>query len=173
MIRLRTATLADLPLILHWDEQPHLRGTGGDEDWNDWDWENQLGRDVPWREFLIAELDSRPIGFVQIIDCREEESHYWGNDCPEHSWAIDIWIGEEDELGKGHGTAMMRLAIARCFAHPLCNDILIDPMADNVRAHCFYESLGFKLLGPRTFGPDDCLVYHLTRAAWRHGDPNA
>jgi aminoglycoside 6'-N-acetyltransferase len=173
MIRLRTATPADLPLILHWDEQPHLRGTGGDEDWNDWDWENQLGRDVPWREFLIAELDSRPIGFVQIIDCREEESHYWGNDCPEHSWAIDIWIGEGDELGKGDGTAMMRLAIARCFARPLCNDILIDPMADNVRAHRFYESLGFRLLGPRTFGPDDCLVYQLTRADWRNGAKNA
>lgn len=173
MIRLRTATPADLPLILHWDQQPHVRDTGGDEDWNDWDWENQLGREVPWRELLIAELDSRPIGFVQLIDCHEEESHYWGTDCPEHSWAIDIWIGEGDELGKGHGTAMMHLAIGRCFSRPLCEHILIDPMADNLRAHRFYESLGFKLLGPRRFGPDACLVYQLTRAGWRNGAPNA
>jgi len=173
MITLRLATPEDLPLILNWDEKPHVRDVGGDPDWNDWNWAEELGRDVPWREFLIAELDGRPIGFVQIIDCREEESHYWGEDCPEHSRAIDIWIGEEDELGKGHGTAMMRLAIARCFAHPLCNDILIDPMADNVRAHRFYESLGFKLLGPRRFGPDDCLVYHLARAGWRNGEQHA
>jgi len=173
MIRLRTATLSDLPLILHWDEQPHVQDVGGDPEWNDWNWDEELGREVAWREFLIAELDGRPIGFVQLIDCREEESHYWGNDCPEHSWAIDIWIGEGDELGKGHGTAMMRLAIDRCFARPFCEHILIDPMADNVRAQRFYGSLGFKLLGPRRFGPDDCLVYQLTRAGWRNGDQNA
>ncbi|MFN7055335.1 GNAT family N-acetyltransferase [Hyphomonas sp.] len=173
MIRLRTATLEDLPVILHWDEQPHVQDAGGDPDWNDWNWEGELGRNVPWREFLIAELGGRAIGVVQLIDCREEKSHYWGSDCPEHSWAIDIWIGEEDELGKGHGTAMMRLAIDRCFARPLCNDILIDPMADNICAHRFYESLGFKLQGPRRFGPDDCRVYHLTRADWRHGAHNA
>lgn len=173
MIRLRPATLQDLPLILHWDEQPHVRETGGDPEWNDWNWKVELGRNVPWREFLIAERDSRAIGFIQIIDCREEESHYWGEDCPEHSRAIDIWIGEADELGKGYGTQMMRLAFERCFANPLCQHILIDPMADNIAAHRFYEALGFKLMGPRRFGPDDCLVYQLTRADWRHGAKNA
>lgn len=173
MIALRPATPADLQLILHWDEQPHVRDTGGDPEWNDWNWEEELGRDVPWREFLIAELDGRPIGFIQIIDCREEDSHYWGDNCPEHSRAIDIWIGEADELGKGYGTQMMQLAFARCFAHSLCQHILIDPMADNTAAHRFYESLGFKLLGPRRFGPDDCLVYQLTRADWRSGVQDA
>lgn len=173
MIRLRTATPSDLPLILHWDEQPHVRETGGDDDWNDWDWQNQLGRAVPWRELLIAELAGRPIGFVQTINCREEESHYWGKDCPEHAQAIDIWIGEADCLGKGYGTQMMRLAFDRCFANPLCQHILIDPLANNTAAHRFYESLGFKCLGPRRFGPDDCLVYQLTRADWRSGAPHA
>lgn len=173
MIRLRPATLQDLPLILHWDEQPHVRETGGDPEWNDWNWRVELGRNVPWREFLISELDGRPIGFLQIIDCREEESHYWGDDCPEHSRAIDIWIGEADELGKGHGTQMMRQAFDRCFANPLCQHILIDPMADNTAAHRFYESLGFKLLRPRAFGPDQCLVYQLTRADWRNGAQHA
>ncbi len=173
MITLRPATPDDLGLILHWDEQPHVKETGGDEDLNEWDWENQLARNVPWRELLIAMLDDRPIGFVQIIDCREEESHYWGTDCPEHSWAIDIWIGEADCLGKGYGTKIMRLAISRCFAHPFCEHILIDPMADNTAAHRFYESLGFKLQGPRRFGPDDSLVYQLARADWRNGDHNA
>jgi aminoglycoside 6'-N-acetyltransferase len=173
MIALRPATPEDLALIQHWDEQPHVRGTGGDEDFNDWDWENQLGRDVAWREFLIAELDGRAIGFVQIIDCREEESHYWSEDCPPHSRAIDIWIGEADCLGKGYGTAMMRLAFARCFSDPCCQHILIDPMADNFAAHKFYESLGFKPLGPRQFGPDASLVYQLIRADWRPGENHA
>jgi len=30
--------------------------------------------------------------------------------------AVDIWIGEEGDLGRGHGTIIMRLALARCFA---------------------------------------------------------
>lgn len=150
-----------------------MQGIGGDDDWNDWEWEIQLGRQVPWREFLIAGLDDRPVGFLQIIDCREEESHYWGDDCPDHARAIDIWIGEPDCLGKGIGTEMMSFAIDRSFSAPKCQHVLIDPMADNTRAHRFYESLGFKLLGPRRFGPDDCLVYQLTRADWRNGDRNA
>ena len=173
MICLRPATAADLPLLLHWDEQPHVRDVGGDREWNDWNWEEELGRDVPWRAFLIAELEARRIGFVQIIDCRQEESRYWGTDCPEHSWAIDIWIGEADCLGKGYAAQMMQLAFDRCFAHPLCQHILIDPLADNFAAHRFYESLGFKLLGPRSFGPDQSLVYQLTRADWRNGAQNA
>ena len=173
MITLRPATPADLPLILHWDEQPHVRDVGGDPDWNDWNWAEELGRDVPWREFLIADMDGRSIGFVQIIDCREEESHYWGTDCPEHSRAIDIWIGEADCLGKGYGTQMMHLAFERCFDHPRCQHILIDPMADNTAAHRFYEFLGFKFLEQRFFGPDDTFVYQLTRADWGNGDHNA
>ena len=125
MICLRPATAADLPLLLHWDEQPHVRDVGGDREWNDWNWEEELGRDVPWRAFLIAELEARRIGFVQIIDCRQEESRYCGTDCPEHSWAIDIWIGGADCLGKGYAAQMMQLAFDLCFAHPLCQHILI------------------------------------------------
>lgn len=173
MITLRPATPSDLALILRWDEQPHVQGTGGDDDWNAWDWENRLGREVPWREFLIAELNSRPIGFARTLDCRDEEGHYWGGDCPEHSRAIDIWIGEADCLAKGYGTQMMHMAFERCFSDPLCQPILIDLLTDNIAAHRFYESLGFKLVGPRTFGPDQCLVYQLTRANGRQGEPHA
>ena len=63
---------------------------------------------------MIAELDGRPIGFVQIIDPAREESHYWG-DAPGGLRAIDIWVGEADDLGKGYGTEIMKLALVRCF----------------------------------------------------------
>ncbi len=43
---------------------------------------------------------------------------------------------------------------------------MIDPLASNTRAHTFYERVGFQLVGPRTFGEDDCLVYRLDRYAW-------
>jgi aminoglycoside 6'-N-acetyltransferase len=44
--------------------------------------------------------------------------------------------------------------------------VLIDPLANNVRAHRFYERLGFQSVERRQFGADDCLVFQLTRARW-------
>jgi aminoglycoside 6'-N-acetyltransferase len=162
MIRLRTATLADAELLRHWDEQPHVIASDPNDEWN---WETELGRFPAWREQLIAEIDGRPLGFVQIIDAAHEESHYWG-DVPEGIRAIDIWIGEESDLGQGYGTEMMRLAITRCFAAPKVTAILIDPLASNTRAHRFYERLGFRFVERRHFGEDDCFVYRLGREEW-------
>lgn len=159
MIELRPATIDDLELLRHWDEQPHVIAATGDDDWG-WDEELLLHRE--WREQLIAELDGRPIGYLEIIDPAREDTHYWGDVGPDLR-AIDIWIGEEDDLGRGYGTEMMRLALARCFADPGVTAVLIDPLASNVRAHRFYERLGFRFVERRRFGEDDCFVYRLER----------
>lgn len=159
---LRAATLADLPLLRRWDEKPHVRASDPNDDW---DWEVELGRAPPWREQLIAEEKGRPIGFLQILDPALEESHYWGA-VPENLRAIDIWIGEEADLGRGYGTEMMRLALARCFADPQVEAVLLDPLASNIRAHRFYERLGFRFVERRRFGEDDCFVYRLGRNRW-------
>lgn len=166
-INLRPATLADLPILQHWDEQPHVQAATGPEDDDDWNWEEELPRTVSWREFLMAELDGRPIGFLQIIDPKEEETHYWG-EVAANLRAIDIWIGEASDLGKGYGTQMMELALARCFAEPEVTAILIDPLASIVQAHRFYERLGFEFVEARTFAGDDCLVYRLDGTNWRN-----
>ena len=85
---------------------------------------------------------------------------------PANLRAINIWIGEPTELGKGYGTTMMRLALARCFADPLVTAVLIDPLDINTLAHRFYQRLGFTFLEHRRFGDDDCSVYRLNRATW-------
>lgn len=167
VIVLRPATPADALLLRHWDEQPHVIAADPNDDWG---WEVELARMSPWREQLMAELGGRPIGFVQIIDPAQEESHYWG-EVPAHLRAIDIWIGEAAELGKGYGTQMMRLALVRCFADSRVTAVLIDPLTSNTRAHRFYERLGFKFLEHRRFGDDDCAVYRLTRADWASTTP--
>jgi aminoglycoside 6'-N-acetyltransferase len=159
VMHLRPATPNDLALLQHWDEQPHVMNS------DNWGWEVELARHPDWREQLIAEIGDRPIGFIQIIDPAREDSHYWG-DITANLRAIDIWIGEEMNLGKGYGTQMMQLALDRCFANPLVTAVLVDPLASNTRAHRFYERFGFQFVEPRRFGDDDCFVYRLNRADW-------
>jgi len=162
-VALRPATPADIALLRHWDSQPHIIDSDPDSDWQ---WETELLRNPPWREQLIAELNSYPIGFIQIIDPRLEDSHYWGEQ-PEGLRAIDIWIGEAEELGKGYGTTMMTLALARCFAPPEIMAVLIDPLSTNTRAHRFYRRFGFRFVERHYFGKDDCFIFRLDRAGYR------
>jgi aminoglycoside 6'-N-acetyltransferase len=161
-MNLRSATAADLALLQYWDEQPQVVASDPNDDWG---WEVELHRNPDWREQLIAEIDGRPIGFIQIIDPAREDSHYWG-DVPANLRAIDIWIGEEADLGKGYGTKMMQLALARCFVHPAVMAVLVDPLENNTRAHRFYARLGFQFVERRRFGADDCCVYRLSRVDW-------
>jgi aminoglycoside 6'-N-acetyltransferase len=158
-LKLRTATPDDVGLLRHWDGQPHVIASDPNDDWN---WETELARSPDWREQLIAEVDGRPIGFIQIIDPAREETHYWSCGKPGRR-AIDIWIGEERDLGRGYGTQMMKLAIERCFADPAVVAVLVDPLVCNTRAHRFYERLGFEFSVERRFGEDSCFVYRLAR----------
>jgi aminoglycoside 6'-N-acetyltransferase len=163
MIRFRSVSMDDLALLKSWDEQPHvLAALGGD---SDWEWEDDLAVDPDWREFLIAEADGRPVGFVQIIDPQREETHYWG-DCGPGLRAIDIWIGPPDALGKGYGTEIMRRALARCFGSPGVEAVVIDPLASNAAARRFYERCGFAFMEERVFENEVCAVHRLERGAW-------
>lgn len=168
-IRLRPAMPADLQLLRRWDEQPHVVSSDPNDDWG---WETELQRSPAWREQLIAELDGHPIGFIQIIDPALEDSHYWG-DVPPDLRAIDIRIGEADRLGQGHGTAMMRRALERCFKEPTVQAVLIDPLATNTAAHRFYERLGFSFVEERDFSDDHCYVYRLARDDYLGGIQSA
>ncbi|MDF1695880.1 MAG: GNAT family N-acetyltransferase [Saprospiraceae bacterium] len=158
-IRLRRATPNDLELLQYWDTKQHVIDCDPDGDWN---WEEELKKTPIWRSQYMAELEGRPIGFIQIIDPKEEESHYWGS-IEKNLRAIDIWIGEESDLNKGYGTQMMQLAIEKCFEHPDVHKILIDPLLTNVKAHRFYERIGFQFVEERTFEGVKCKVYEYIR----------
>lgn len=160
---MRDATLADLPMLRAWDEQPHVIASDPD---SDWEWEIELQRRPAWRTQWIAVAEGRDIGVVQIIDPEAEDSHYWG-DCGPGLRAIDIWIGPPDALGRGFGTSMMSVAITRCFAEPDVHAILIDPLVGNVGAIRFYRRLGFEFVEERDFDGDLCAVHRLTRSRWR------
>lgn len=170
-VALRPATLADVGVLERWDRQPHVIAATTDDPAADTafegaHWPDELAVQDEHSRYFIAELRGRPIGAMQIIDPHLERTHYWG-EIPPNLRALDIWIGEPDCLGQGYGETMMRLALARCFADPAVIAIVIDPLASNRRAHEFYRRLGFRPVGCRTFGDDDCLVHELTREDWR------
>lgn len=159
-LHFRIATINDLDLLKRWDEQPHVQASGGEDDW--YDWEEELTKNSTYSEFLIAMVGDRSIGVVQIIDPKNEETHYW-EDVEENLRAIDIWIGEPDMLNKGYGTQMMKLAFERCFSEPDVKAIIIDPLVSNDAAIRFYKRLGFEFVEYRTFGRDECMVMRLDR----------
>lgn len=162
MIQLRKANINDLPILEYWDTQEHVMESDPNDDWN---WEVELQRDPEWREQLIAEIEGRPVGFVQIFDPAEEETHYWG-DIGLGKRAIDIWIGNVEDLGKGYGTEMMRMALGRCFSNKWVNEVLIDPLETNNKAIRFYKKAGFQFVEKRQFGNDKCEVYSITLEVW-------
>jgi aminoglycoside 6'-N-acetyltransferase len=153
------AAPAHQDLLERWDEQAHVIESDPHDDWN---WGVELARTVAWREQWLALAAQTPIGFIQIIDPQQEESHYWGDIAAGYR-AIDIWIGEADFLGKGYGTHLMQWAIERCFSDPTVHTILIDPLTSNTRAIRFYERLGFVFVRLQRFGEDHCHVYQLPR----------
>lgn len=162
MLLLRSMRVHDTAFISAWDEDDDVAAAlgGRGADW--YDWPVELARDVPWRELLIAEEDGRAVGFVQLTDAAEEESHYWG-DVESGTWTVDIWIGSPHDRGRGVGGQVMRQAIDRCFGLHHATSILIDPKVTNRRAIVFYERLGFESIAERDFDGDVCLVMRLDR----------
>jgi aminoglycoside 6'-N-acetyltransferase len=170
-VRLRPATIDDAGLLAVWDREPHVIACSSDDPEADVAfggiaWREEIEASTPDSFYLIAEVDGRPVGVMQVIDPHTESTHYWGEIEPGLR-AIDIWIGPRDALGRGIGSEMMRQVIDDCFANPAVEAIVIDPLATNINAHRFYRRLGFVPEGRRMFGPDDCLVHRLTRTVWR------
>ena len=150
-LRLRVATVADVPTLERWDRAPHVIVGVTDDPaaqtaFEGIDWREEIEASSPVSFYLIAEAliegSSSPIGAMQVADPSLEPSHYWG-DVEENLRVVDIWIGEVDAVNRGWGARMMRQVVAACFAEPDVRAILIDPLASNVAAQRFYERLGF------------------------------
>ncbi len=161
-ITLRKANLSDLRLLQYWDQQQHVidSNPGGG-----WDWETELNQNCDWCIPYISEMDGQAIGFLQIVDPAGDPSNYWGIRSIGYR-AIDIWIGEANNLNIGIGTIMMNIAIARCFEDKKVTSILVDPLFTNTKAQRFYQRLGFKHIETKVLGEDKSCVYRLDRQDW-------
>ena len=119
-------------------------------------------RNPGWQPQLTAEHQGRAIGLIRIVDPSKEESGDWCCVSPDKR-AIDLWISNEADLGRGYGTEIMKLAIRLCFGDSAVSAVLVEPRCDNEREQRFYERLGFRDVARRRIGEDESYVYKLTR----------
>jgi aminoglycoside 6'-N-acetyltransferase len=147
----RAVTRRDLPMLHRWMAQPH---------WQEWWDEPDVGvaeieaaMDSVETEPLIVELAGKPIAYLQSYDPHLEDGHPY-QDQPFGTLGLDISIGPEELLDRGHGSALLLQFIDQLFEEG-CPRVIIDPDPSNLRAIRSYEKAGFIAFDTRTseYGP--------------------
>lgn len=125
-------------------------------------------------DLYVISLDGRPIGVIQSYRIDDHPGYAAQVAVGRAAIGIDLFIGESDLIGKGHGPALIR-ALLRDVAFPrygvdLC---VIGPTRSNAAAIRAYEKAGFRFLKtylePDSGEPEHYLM-ELTRAELDAGE---
>jgi diamine N-acetyltransferase len=100
---------------------------------------------APENIFLIAEAESSPIGFAQLVLDSKEDS-LRGNLCLE----VRRIYALQEYLGKGVGKTLMQSSIHEAKQRG-CDSIWLGVWEKNPRAIGFYKKWGFQEVGTHTF----------------------
>jgi len=137
---IRPAVRADLPILRRWLRTPEVIRWWGDPDEQAALLEEDL--DEPRMVMRIVSFMGRPFAYAQDYGV-----HIWPHPhfahLPPGSRAIDAFVGEAHMIGRGHGSAFLRLLAMRLMAEgaPV---VAIDPDANNLRARRAYFRAGFR-----------------------------
>lgn len=148
-ITFRKLLHSDLPLMHTWLNKPHVH------EWYDNDKENtieaitarygpKIDGKKPTNCYLVL-YEGKAFGYIQtyIVSDWPEFGNYVGYD--EHTASIDLFIGEQEFLGKGFGSVMIKTFLKTVvFANPTIRTCIIGPEPQNARAIRAYEKAGFK-----------------------------
>jgi aminoglycoside 6'-N-acetyltransferase len=136
---LRAFTADDLPKMAQWLDTPALRQWWGDPAEQLALVTEDLGN--PMMDQQIGLHAAEAFAYLQSYPC-----HAWGapqfRDRPQGSHSVDICVGPPDMLGRGHGSAILRL-YAKTLLATGATDVVIDPDPDNERAVRCYRRAGF------------------------------
>ena len=131
-------TTADLPQMRRWLATPHVAEWWRDAD----DFEFVSGDlDHPDMAQFIVMLDRRPFAYLQCY--RLGDWHVSFGPQPLGTRGLDQIIGEADMIGRGHGSAFIRLFTDQLFASGTPR-VVLDPDPSNGRAIRAYEKAGFR-----------------------------
>ena len=134
----RLMTRADLPLIGSWLALPHVM-----EWWGDAEEQYALvsgDLDEPAMDQYIVSMAGRPFGYLQCYDLTEWNTGFGPQ--PPSTRGIDLFIGEPDMIGRGHGSALIRRFVDDRLQGGAPR-IVTDPDPANRRAVSAYAKAGF------------------------------
>jgi RimJ/RimL family protein N-acetyltransferase len=140
-VRLLGVSNDDLPAIERWLNADHVRPTWGDPVEN-----IRILREPPgegqWR--AVIETDGRKVGLVLWQHPSRRELDEAGLfDVPESVLDIDVMIGEPAEMGRGLGTAAIRLVAAAALSDPAVPFVIAAVRLDNHASRRAFAKAGF------------------------------
>ena len=141
----RPLAVADLPLIQQWLARPHVAEWWGDPERGLAEIKRHLGD--PAIDLFIVSYRHVPIGYQQSYDPHAEADHPL-HDQPIGTRGIDQFIGEADFIGRGHGSAFIRVFVEQLLKAGAPR-IVTDPNPRNARAIRAYAKAGFQPIGNR------------------------
>jgi aminoglycoside 6'-N-acetyltransferase len=143
--RFRAVTPTDLPLLGNWLLHEHVREWWGDPARG----LESIAEHIvdPAIDALVVEYNDLPIGYIQSWDPHAEADHPC-RDQPVGTRGIDQFIGEPQLVGRGHGTAFIRLFVENLFGAGAPR-VITDPNPRNSRAIRAYAKAGFKEIDRR------------------------
>jgi len=136
---------ADLPLIQQWLSRPHVHEWWGDPMRGLANIKEHFGD--PAIDLFMVSYGNIPIAYQQSYDPHAEADHPL-HDQPIGTRGIDQFIGEPDLIGRGHGSAFIRLFVGRLFEAGAPR-VVTDPNPRNARAIRAYAKAGFQPIGNR------------------------
>jgi len=141
-LQLRPLTDADIPLIQQWLCKEHIAKWY--EHPNAWLTEiNGRFQGYNFITHFILLLDGSPIGFCQYYTCADAKENWYEGIPLTGTYSIDYLIGEETQLGKGHGVEMISLLISEIFAKNAAVGIIVQPEKENISSCKALLSSGF------------------------------
>lgn len=118
------------------------------------------GRDNPASEALVREAylprpddpfvpcmvayEGVPIGYLQFYPVEADVRPLFGVAPDANAWGIDQFIGEVAYWNRGIGTEMIRTILDYLFHNQQADQVILDPVATNLRAIRVYEKCGFQ-----------------------------
>lgn len=151
---LRSADLADVPLLARWRSDPRILEFYGGRD-------QPLNEDAVRRRYFgrrrdpatgrfyeyracIVEADGIPVAFVQYYRPPTHESRLLGCSPGERTYGIDFLIGDPTRWGRGLGTRLIGLLRDYLREARGASRIVSDPRVGNPRSVRALEKAGFR-----------------------------
>jgi aminoglycoside 6'-N-acetyltransferase len=163
----RPLSRQDLPLFVGWLTKPHVSQWWKEPKATLEEVEKEYSASIDGNDptvVYVIQYKDRPIGIIQS---------YLVSDYPEHaksiqldkSVGIDLFIGEEDCIGKGYGTEVLRQFVRRIVRdhYKDAEYVVVDPEIGNLPSIKAFEKAGFQKgrVVSGEYGPEQLLLLRL------------